>query len=134
MDETISPKIENTQQEIAALRERLSELENKYQESEPVKESAEIKKEALKSHIEGAEEAMHESYKISDQSIHDCKSTVGKKASENEQIQALFEIAKEKGVVNAFKVARAISNPHLLDAFHDAFIEHQEELLAEEIK
>lgn len=128
--ETNTSKIENPQQEIQALKDRLNELENKYKESEPAKESQEIKKEALTEHIEKAKDSLDESYQISQSTLHSCASSVGQKASDDDQIRALFDIAKEKGIINAFNVARALGNPHILDAFHDAFIKYQDELLS----
>lgn len=127
--ETNTPKIENPQQEIQALKERLQDLESRYKESELPKEGDEIKKEALTEHIKQAGESLGESYKISQSTLHSCTSSVGQKASDDDQIRALFDIAQDKGIINAFEVARALKNPHILDAFHDAFIKYQDELL-----
>ncbi|MFH1129262.1 MAG: hypothetical protein V1686_00800 [Patescibacteria group bacterium] len=40
------------------------------------------------------------------------------------QIQLLTQMAVDKGVIEAVNIARNLDNPYLLDAFHDALIDH----------
>ncbi len=39
------------------------------------------------------------------------------------EIEALIQIAFEKGIAAAIEAARAKNDPHLLDDFHDALID-----------
>jgi len=47
------------------------------------------------------------------------------------EIEALIQIAFEKGIAEAIKAAKAKNDPHLLDDFHDALIDEFHEKLVE---
>lgn len=40
------------------------------------------------------------------------------------QVIALVDVAFEKGLEQAIVIARSLNDPHLLDAFHDALVDH----------
>lgn len=129
MDNTIASKIENPQQEIQALKEKISRLESKYREKDVYKEKPEIIKEALTEHLKEAEDLVEEFYKISEEELKHHASDVSEIESEQGRLAALFEIAVKKGAFNAFNVAKNLKNPHLFDLFHAEFIKRHDELL-----
>lgn len=45
------------------------------------------------------------------------------------EIEALIQIAFEKGVNEAIKEAKSKNDPHLLDDFHDTFIDRYQKLV-----
>ena len=47
------------------------------------------------------------------------------------EVEALIQIAFEKGIAEAIKAAKAKNDPHLLDDFHDALIDKFHEKLVE---
>lgn len=47
------------------------------------------------------------------------------------EIEALIQIAFEKGIDEAIKAAKAKNDPHLLDDFHDALIDRFYQKLVE---
>lgn len=47
------------------------------------------------------------------------------------EIEALVQIAFEKGIGKAIKMAKAKNDPHLLDDFHDALIDRFYQKLVE---
>jgi len=47
------------------------------------------------------------------------------------EIEALIQIAFEKGIVEAIKAAKDKNDPHLLDDFHDALMDRFHEKLVE---
>ncbi len=47
------------------------------------------------------------------------------------EIEALIQIAFEKGIAAAIKAAKAKNNPHFLDDFHDALIDRFYQKLVE---
>lgn len=47
------------------------------------------------------------------------------------EIEALIQIAFEKGIGEAIKAAKAKNDPHLLDDFHDALIDRFYQKLVE---
>ena len=129
MDDIIASKIENSQQEIQAFKEKISRLESEYQKKDVHKEKPEIVKEALTEHLEETKELIGESYKISEEELKHHASDISEIKSEQGQLAALFEIAVKKGPLNAFNVAKNLKNPHLFDLFHAEFIQRHDELL-----
>ena len=127
--ENMGPKIENPAQEISALKERLAALEGGYKESSVEKAKPEIMREALTKHLEETRERVSDAYKISPEEAHRCSLDIEEKKTEEAQIDALFELARDKGIANAFEVAEGLESPHLLDVFHDAFIKRHDEFL-----
>ncbi|MEK7647267.1 MAG: hypothetical protein AAB378_02745 [Patescibacteria group bacterium] len=122
-------KIENPAQEIQALKERLQTLDSSYGESSVEKAGPEIVREALTRHLEETRERASDGYKMSPEEAHRCSLNIEEKKTEEGRISALFELAQDKGITNAFEVAKGLHNPHLLDVFHDAFIKRHDEFL-----
>lgn len=127
--ENMGSKIENPAQEISALKERLQTLESGYGGSFVEKAKPEIMREALTRHLEETRERVSDTYKMSPEEAHRCSLGIEEKKMEEAQIDALLELARDKGITNAFEVAKGLNNPHLLDAFHDTFIKRHDEFL-----
>ncbi|MBI5045776.1 MAG: hypothetical protein HZC14_02110 [Candidatus Niyogibacteria bacterium] len=127
--ENMGSKIENPAQEISALKERLAALEGGYGEPSVEKVRPEIAREALTRHLKETRERASDAYKISPEEAHRCSLDIEEKKTEEARIDALFELARDKGITNAFEVAGGLGSPHLLDAFHDAFIKRHDEFL-----
>jgi hypothetical protein len=133
----IQQKIETPEMEHKALSEKIGEVENIFNEARARSESVEpresikekIVKEALSRHLAQVSQSAAPAYKISDDAAHKCSLDISALATEAEQIEALFDIVRAKGVFNAFEVAKRMGNPHILDVFHDNFIKHHEKFL-----
>ena len=87
----------------------------KIPEKEPTREET-ITKEALKREIN----MMELDDNLKEEAIEKAKKiqTLG----EEEKIEHLLKIAKDKGIVFAVKVAKQMNDPYILDIFHDILV------------
>lgn len=123
-------KIESVSAEHAALQEKVGDIERIYQEATgEKKERHEAVAEALTEHLAQAPQTHAPAYQLTDDTAQAHADEVAAHEDEPRQIRALLDLAREKGIVNAFRVAEKLHNPHLLDAFHDSFIKHHDEFL-----
>ena len=134
------PKQESAQtseEEIRALEEKLAarKMEGK--------EEKEVFRDVLREHVESAKETAEQHASAEQTSsdgmpsapAFDYTAQAKQKADDlrekghHEQVEALVEIALTKGILVAVGVARHLDNPHLLDDFHDMFIDEYYEKL-----
>ena len=114
-------KIGSAEQEIEALKKRITELEM----ASIGKEGPEIIREVIKEHIEKVpERGLAESYQLQPAEVKaQAERISGLKTIEEphqRQVAELLQFAQEKGVLNAVSVIKEINDPHLEDDFHDA--------------
>jgi len=84
-------------------------------------------REALENHLKEAPTKIEDSYKISENELRHHASNLEEIKSEENQLKALFKIARDKGPINAFEVVKKMKDFHLFDRFHDEFIERFDE-------
>lgn len=123
--------IENLEQELSRIR---AEIERRKREadlslgSEVKAETSEqmekIISETLKSHIkENPPDVLREDYRLKQEEI---KGHIENLLPEQDdrQIEALFELAITKGIINAVRVCENLKNPHLLDDLHRRLVHY----------
>lgn len=101
-------------------------FETPVQEAEKLKERIEFApekaKEILDEHLSRSEEEIAKDYRLSsEEAIKIAKDIEQKHPEDHRQVEALLQLAAEKGVWNASQIAKKLG-PHALDGFHDAYI------------
>lgn len=130
MAEEQMPKIESVEAEQIALQKKVGDIERIYQEAAgEKKERHEIVAEALQEHLTQATQTHTPVYQLADDSVHAHAEDIAAEADESRQVRALLDLAREKGIANAFQVAEKLHNPHLFDVFHDSFIKYYDRFL-----
>ncbi|MBI4692026.1 MAG: hypothetical protein HY773_01085 [Candidatus Terrybacteria bacterium] len=114
-------KIESAEQEIEALKKRITELEA----ASVGKERPEIIREAIKEHAEKIpKEILGEPHRLLPEEIKaQAERISGLKTAEEphqRQVAELLQFAQDKGILNAVSIIKEINDPHLEDDFHDA--------------
>jgi hypothetical protein len=114
----------------AALEAKKKEMAESGLEFKPVEEA----KELIKEYTAEIPPAAELPPLIRPQEEDEIQKAVGRLQNEEHagQIEQILNIAREKGILKAVSVARALKNPHLLDDFHDRLA--LEELLKEKNK
>lgn len=122
MNET--EKFGSAQQEIEALKKRITELEI----ASVGKKRTEIIREALREHVEKKpEEILAEPHRLQPEEVKaQAERISGLKTAEEphqRQVAELLQFAQEKGVLNAVSIIKEIDDPHLEDDFHDGLVQ-----------
>ena len=116
MPEIESPKI--IQEEIKALEQKLAQKQMELAESAVEVRKEDTAKEVIKEYTGQAAQPAAQT------SDDDAKKAADKLASEphSRQVAELLNIAQDKGILGAVRVAKHLKNPHLLDDFHDLLV------------
>ena len=117
--------IENLEEELERIKEEIERKKKEAGAEEPIspEKQREITSEAVKEHVEKyPAEGLGERYRMTEE---EKKKHMGDLEPEEDdrKVSQLLEIAKEKGVVNAFEICKQIS-PHLADDFHRALVHY----------
>ncbi len=128
MREKSGPTIKISPEELAELKARIEKLEAKLERKEMAKERETKIKAEIKSFIK--EMSQKPSFAPPVQTRDEAKEI--EKFSRPEQVGALVNLAFEKGISYAVKVAMELQNPAILDEFHDTLVDKYYQYLVEQ--
>lgn len=124
---------DTSQERLAKLRQEISVLEKKLAERK-IETGVEIEAEIAKPVEEGkAAKESSESFSAPAPSAQTIQQ-VNQTTDAQNQVQALCDLAFQKGVDAAIETARSLNNPYVLDEFHDAMMDKFQERLKKEGK